>query len=273
MEPTEHSDRQRRELEYHRKHAIRVESRLLDPFSFDVINQPPNRWWNAYWRMFAFLKTQNIAGKRVLVVGCGSGEDVLRIAKMGADVYGFDLSEEMLAIANGLAKREGLKVTLDIMPAEMLSYSDNFFDIIVARDILHHVEIPSSIAQLERVSKPNALWLLNEIYSHTWTDKVRQSAFVTKVLYPRMKGLVYGEEKPYITEDERKMTELDIAMATRPIQQKIFQAYFYFLLTRIIPERWHAIFAKIDRGLMKLLSPVGGLLAGRIIVAGRVKTK
>jgi 2-polyprenyl-3-methyl-5-hydroxy-6-metoxy-1,4-benzoquinol methylase len=41
--------------------------------------------------MFKFLTSLDLRHKKVLVVGCGFGEDTLRLAKLGGDVYAFDL--------------------------------------------------------------------------------------------------------------------------------------------------------------------------------------
>src|SRR5207245_524146 len=88
------------------------------------------------------------AGKRVLVPGCGFGDDAIRLAKLGADVYAFDLSPDMLEIARQRAAKMSVpSIHLDEMPAEALTYSDNFFDLVYFNDILHHVDIPKSVAE------------------------------------------------------------------------------------------------------------------------------
>lgn len=79
------TDRQQREIEYHREHAKEHAARLDQPFSWDVLDRPSRRWWNPYWQMFSYLSGQNLKGKRALVVGCGFGDDALRLAKLGAD--------------------------------------------------------------------------------------------------------------------------------------------------------------------------------------------
>jgi 2-polyprenyl-3-methyl-5-hydroxy-6-metoxy-1,4-benzoquinol methylase len=136
------TDRQRREVEYHRERA-KEHARLLDrPFSWEVLDRPARRWWNAYWQMYAYLSSVGITGRRVLVIGCGFGDDALRLAKLGADVHAFDLSPESVALAKALADREGLRVHFEEMPAETLRYEDDFFDVVLARDIVHHVDIP-----------------------------------------------------------------------------------------------------------------------------------
>ena len=201
---TELTDRQQRELDYHREHAKLHQSVLSSPFSWDVLRHPERRWWNAYWGMYEYLVSCDLTDKRVLVVGCGFGDDALRLAKLGAKVSAFDLSPDSLQIAKTLAVREGLEIIFEEMPAEKMLYEDNSFDYVLARDILHHVDIPSTMREIVRVAKPGAVFVVNEIYSHSLTDKIRHSTLVEKVLYPKMRRLIYGPGKPYITEDREK---------------------------------------------------------------------
>jgi ubiquinone/menaquinone biosynthesis C-methylase UbiE len=264
------SDRQKREIEYHRRHAEKNRQILDQTFSFDVIEKPALRWWNAYWTMFALLANQDLKEKKVLVVGCGFGDDALRLAKLGAEVSAFDLSEDSLSIARQLASRECLKVSFDQMPSEALRYSDNYFDYIVARDILHHVDIPKTMVELVRVAQPNALFVINEIYSHSTTDRIRQSSFVTKYLYPRMRDFIYGRGKEYITEDERKLSECDLAVIQKPLCAPETKIYFNFVVTRLIPEK-SDLLAKADRVALWLLRPLAHLLAGRVIISARIR--
>lgn len=261
--------RQKNELEYHREHARENAAILNQPFSWDVLDHPSRRWWNPYWQMYAYLSGLDLKGKRVLVVGCGFGEDALRLAKLGADVYAFDLSPDSLTIAKTLAEREGLAIWFEEMPAETMKYESDFFDFILARDILHHVDIPRAMKEILRVAKPGALFIANEIYSHSFTDRIRHSALVEKILYPQLQRFIYGGGKPYITEDERKLTELDIQAIKMPLQDTQLEKYFNFLVTRILPDRYTAL-AKVDRMLLIMLKPLGRLLAGRILFSGHI---
>ncbi len=262
------TNRQQRELDYHREHAQSHQSILDQPFSWDVLQQPGTRWWNAYWGMFEHLVQCGVKGKKVLVVGCGFGDDALRLAKLGAHVSAFDLSPDALRIARQLARREQLTIAFEQMPAEAMRYADNSFDFIVARDILHHVDIAETMAEIERVAKPGALFVVNEIYSHSWTDKVRHSAIVERHLYPRLRRVIYGPGKPYITADERKLSELDMRAILRPLQARGFVKYFNFVVTRVVPERMVGM-AKLDRLFLRLFAPLGPLLAGRVLFSAR----
>ncbi|MDQ2987529.1 MAG: class I SAM-dependent methyltransferase [Pseudomonadota bacterium] len=263
------TERQQREFDYHREHANKNRQVLDTPFSWNVLHDPHVRWWNAYWSMYACLIKCDVQGKRVLVVGCGFGEDALRLAKLGACVSAFDLSPESLRIAKALAEREGLQIAFDEMPSEKLLYEDSSFDLILARDILHHVDIPLTMREITRVAKPNAVFVMNEIYSHSITNKIRNSRLVENVIYPRMRRLIYGSDKPYITEDERKLSELDIKEILLPLHSINSKKYFNFLVTRIFPDRF-ILLNKADRMLLCVLKPLGRFLAGRVLFTARI---
>jgi len=264
------TERQKRELEYHRVHAELYKDILEQPFSFDVITNENRRWWNAHWEMYTYLMSKNLRGKNVLVIGCGFGADALYLSKCGANVKAFDLSPESLFIAQELSVRENLDIEFQETPAEKLNYADNYFDIVVARDILHHVDIPESISEVIRVSKSGAIFCFNEVYSHSITDRIRHSSFVENWLYPKMTKFVYGEQKPYITEDERKLTEIDVKVFIAMMKRPEIHKYFNFVVTRIIPDKYLSL-RKLDRALLIVLSPISFILGGRVLVAGELK--
>jgi ubiquinone/menaquinone biosynthesis C-methylase UbiE len=265
------TERQQRELDYHREHAKQYHYMLEDDFPFEVTQQTKStrRWWNAYWEMYWFLIHQDLNQKNVLVVGCGFGEDALRLAKLGANVYAFDLSPESLQIAAQIAEREKLTIKFDEMPAEKLTYDSDFFDLVLARDILHHVDIPEAMREIVRVSKNDALFLYDEVYSHSFTDKIRHSDFVEKKLYPLMQGFVYDNKDPYITEDERKLTEEDCDAINQSLKGFVLKKYFYFIVNRVIPEKYD-ILNKTDRTILAVFGYLGRYMAGRTLVAGSV---
>lgn len=263
------SDRQQRELDYHREHA-KLHRKVLDtPVSWEVLTRPERRWWNGYWAMYAHLLSHDLAGKSVLVVGCGFGDDALRLAKLGARVSAFDLSPDSLEIARTLADRENLQIEFEQMPAERMRYADSSFDAAVARDILHHVDIQATMSEIVRVVKPGGVFVVNEIYSHSLTDRIRHSKLVEHTLYPKMRRFIYGDGKPYITEDERKLTEKDVDAITASLQPVAFRKYFNFLVTRIVPDRSDRL-SMLDRCVLVIAGPLGRLLAGRILFSARI---
>ena len=155
------------------------------------------------------------------------------------------------------------------MPAEKIQYADSSFDYIVARDILHHVDIPLTMKEIHRVARPDALFVVNEIYSHSITDRIRHSSLVEKIIYPHMRKLIYGPGKPYITEDERKLNEMDLKEITKYLQKPEFIEHFNFIVTRVVPDRFEFL-AKLDQLLLRALRPIGLTLAGRVLFGARI---
>ena len=262
------TDRQRREIEYHKDHAASVANNFR-AMNYDVITSPKRRWWNAYWDIWTFLLALQLRDKSILVVGCGAGGDALQFAKLGAIVSAFDLSPDMIAHGIKLAKQNGLSVKFAVMPSEKMEYADSAFDIVFARDILHHVDILATMKEIARVSKPEALFVVDEIYSHSFTDLTRRSWLVERFLYPAMKGFIYNGEKPYITEDERKMNEFDVAHVKTYLKDFRYHKYFNLFVNRIVPDKFD-ILNKLDRVCLIILGRIGYFVAGRIVFAGSV---
>ena len=271
MSNTELTDRQRREVEYHKGHATLQKA---DPITFDVLYSPKRRWWNAYWDLWTYLTSLDLKEKRVLVVGCGGGEDAILFAALGAKVSAFDLSPDMLAIARARASASDVRdIDFAEMPSERLDYHDAEFDLVFARDILHHVDIPQTMREVTRVAKPAALFVADEIYSHSLTDHIRHAGWVENWLYPRVQKIIYGNKKPYITEDERKMTEVDIGLVKGFLAGISREKYFNFLVTRLISDN-HASLNRVDRILLMLLGKRGGkIVAGRIVLVGNMPSR
>jgi hypothetical protein len=53
------------------------------------------------------------------------------------------------------------------------------------------------------VLKPGARIVVNELYTHTGLQRIRDSKLISRFLYSRMVNFIYGTRDPYVTEDER----------------------------------------------------------------------
>ena len=260
--------RQLRELEYHRDHAKKHRHLAEQPTDYEVVFSDVRRWWNPYWALYSYLRGLNLKGKNVLVIGCGFGEDALRVARLGGNVHAFDLSPESIEIARERADRDALSIDFQVAPAEKLPYQDSLFDVVLAHDVLHHCDVVPTVAEIRRVIKAGGLLVVSEVYSHSLTENVRRSKFVEQVLYPRMRRLIYGSREPYITADERKMSEDDMRLVEAPMSKVLHRAYFNFLVRRLLPDAdW---ISKADCCFMRVFPWLGPLIGGRVLVAGIV---
>jgi len=92
----------------------------------------------------------DLRGKRILDVGCGKGRftRVFQEQEPAAELWGFDISEEMLKfVPEGIHRQAG---TMTEIP-----FADGFFDGAYATESLEHaVEIEKAVGEICRVVKP-----------------------------------------------------------------------------------------------------------------------
>jgi SAM-dependent methyltransferase len=110
--------------------------------------------FNAYYERPAILALAgDVAGRRILDAGCGSGPLFAALRDRGAIVAGFDSSAGMLEQA-----RRRLGDGADLRVAELggpLPFPDAAFDDVIASLVLHYLEDwGPALAELRRVLKP-----------------------------------------------------------------------------------------------------------------------
>jgi SAM-dependent methyltransferase len=92
-------------------------------------------------------------GTRLFDAGCGSGEAAALALSRGAEVWGLDCAESMLAVARETAPR----ATLVHGDLESLPYPDAAFDAIMACNTVHFTADPlKALRELARVARPGA---------------------------------------------------------------------------------------------------------------------
>lgn len=264
------TERQQRERDFHRafaaEHAYLVDTAVSD----EVLGTTPRRWWNAFWCMYDHVLAAQVAGRRVLIPGCGFAYDAIRISRLGAEVCAFDISVEIVDIARARAERQGEgAIRFDVMTAEAMSYPDNHFDMILFVDILHHVDIAATMSEARRVLKPGGLMIGDELYTHSALQRVRDSRLVTRHLHPWMAKWIYRRETPYITMDEHKIDQHEFALVSDSMIDRQVD-YFGLFEGRLMPNDWRRA-AQIDRMIMRAAGGFGSLLGGRVVFSGKVR--
>jgi ubiquinone/menaquinone biosynthesis C-methylase UbiE len=257
------TDRQNREIDYHRQRATLV-GQLREPITYDILDRPHRRWWNHHWAAYATLLKIGIEGKSILVPGCGEGGDAIRFRRLGAKVYAFDISPDMLEVARKRAEEEQVQVDFRQMPAEQLGYPDRYFDVVFARDVLHHCDLSRCLPELLRVLEPGGVFLIDELYTHHRLQYVRESR-LGWWLWARFLPVIYPTGHIYTTQDERKLSDYDLA-AIRSLLTGVRCRYYNMVVNRFLPS-WK-VAERLDRLALKLLGPAGFLFAGRLILVG-----
>lgn len=101
----------------------------------------------------------DIAGKRIVDVGCGGGILTEGLAQHGADALGIDLSEELIDIADLHGLESGVNTHYQKISAEALAEQQpESFDHVTCMEMLEHVPDPGSIiAACARLVKPGGM--------------------------------------------------------------------------------------------------------------------
>src|SRR5271157_3775503 len=103
----------------------------------------------------AALGNVDLAGKRVLDVGCGTGLFFSRAAACASMVVGVDISRRLLVKAKGEANKLGNVFVLQA-DADHLPFSGGSFEAVFAFTVLQNMPSPSeTLGELKRVAKPS----------------------------------------------------------------------------------------------------------------------
>jgi 2-polyprenyl-3-methyl-5-hydroxy-6-metoxy-1,4-benzoquinol methylase len=259
---------EKRAVEFRRQSASRRRQINYRPVAVDIISSEQRRPWNPYWSMYDRVLAADIAGKRILVPGCGFGEDAIRLALLGAEVFGFDISPEAIDVALTRAYRAQCCIDFRVMAAETMEYPAGFFDAVVLVDILHHVDIAAMMAEIARVLLPGGLIIGNELYTHSAAQRIRESALVTRFAYPLMRPWIYSGTTPTIAADEQKIGERELAAVLDAVTAPSVE-YFGMMEGRLYPTRmtWPT---RVDKMIMTAASGIADKLASRVVFSGAI---
>ena len=89
-----------------------------------------------------FLANKNIdlKNKKILIVAVGTGKEVVRAARMGAEVYGIDISSNAAKNAEEMLKANNLSGSMKVGDGAATNFENNFFDVIWGSAVLHHLD-------------------------------------------------------------------------------------------------------------------------------------
>ena len=122
----EYDDRKEQIVHYWEK---RSES-FLEQTRSELANPIAKRWMKE-------IEKQIPAGRRlkILDVGCGAGFFSILLAKEGHEVFGIDLTPEMIENAIQLAEEENADCCFQVMDAENPMFADETFDVVISRNL------------------------------------------------------------------------------------------------------------------------------------------
>jgi len=137
-------------------------------------------------------------GCTVLELGCGKGEQALRLGRIGATVHGVDVAPTGVRLARQRALAMGLadRVSFSVMDGHALGWPDATFDLVCGSGILHHLEIQVGLREIVRVLKSAGRAVFLEPMAHN--PAIRLFRLLTPSLRSR-------DEHPLSVADVRRL--------------------------------------------------------------------
>ncbi|MBI4393476.1 MAG: class I SAM-dependent methyltransferase [Euryarchaeota archaeon] len=114
-----------------------------------------------------FAARHLIPGDRILDVGCGTGNDAIALARLGAHVTGIDNDPQVLRVARARSTRLGLTANLEFRELDVLKIGEAFngrhFFAIVDTLLFNNLPTEKELdygRQAAQVIEPGGLWVL-----------------------------------------------------------------------------------------------------------------
>jgi SAM-dependent methyltransferase len=137
------------------------------------IRQPLNKWYGA---LAACTRAQNELvrqygdGANLLEYGCADGMISIiydRLADNAASFHGIDISDKAIERARQNCASQGLtNCNFTVMDAENLTFSNDEFDVVFGRGILHHLDLNKCFTEISRVLRPGGKAIFTEPLGH-----------------------------------------------------------------------------------------------------------
>ena len=135
----------------------------------------------------------DLAGRKLLDLGCGVGGGALQIARTrGARVTGYDVEAPVIAAAKARAAAEAADVRFVLGRPGPLPFADAAFDVVFSKDALVHVADKEALfAEISRVLKPGGLFAASDwLIAHEGAPSPEMRAYIAA------EGLSFGMASP-----------------------------------------------------------------------------
>ena len=170
----------------------------ITPATFARYEAPPQD--TVFPLEFAYALLGDVAGLRIVDFGCGSGANTVLLANRGAHVWGVDISEDLIRLAQRRLEVNGRggSAQFIVASAHDLPFPDNSIDIVFGIAILHHLDLQLVSQEVHRVLRPGGRAIFQE--------PVRNSKLI------RFVRSLIPYRAPDISPFERPLTDPELAL-------------------------------------------------------------
>ena len=115
--------------------------------------------------LLEFIKTHTPHTGRAIDIGCGTGTNVITLAKAGWKTSGIDFAPRAIQIAKRKIKKENLHADLFVDDATRMKHITGQFDFALDMGCFHGIETKANyLTQLSKILNPNSFWLMYGFY-------------------------------------------------------------------------------------------------------------
>jgi ubiquinone/menaquinone biosynthesis C-methylase UbiE len=105
------------------------------------------------------------AGKKVLDVGFGNGNNLIFLASLGLSLAGTEVAPEICEMISARFRQVGVDADLRVGTNRQLPFLDNTFDFLVSWNVIHYEntepDMRAAIAEYQRVLKPGGRFFVS----------------------------------------------------------------------------------------------------------------
>ena len=128
-------------------------------FNFWYFRNPP--WDSGITPPELFEFIQSHPAGRAIDIGCGTGTNVITLAKIGWQVTGFDFAARAIQLAKRKTKKSHIQANLFTDDATRMKKVIGQFDLALDLGCFHTLENKADyLTQLDRILAPNGFWLM-----------------------------------------------------------------------------------------------------------------
>jgi ubiquinone/menaquinone biosynthesis C-methylase UbiE len=188
-------------------------------------------------------------GMKVLDVGCGRGEILRHVTKLGARAYGVDYAEVAVKLSREATRDGSSPIGVYRTDAKRLPYPSHVFDRLLMFDVVEHLypwELYAALRDAQRVLIPGGMIVVHTA-PNRWYDQYA---------YPFVRGVRRLQGKRYPANPRALNVDVRVWLSSPP-QHRIENIFFRgarYVLFKWAPFRWFferevfAVGVKPDRG-------------------------
>lgn len=175
----------------------------------NILNDIPNEQLTGRLKFTVkkFVKAKDIIGKKVLDIGCGYGWFELNALERGVkEIVGIEITKEDLKTAKSNINDK--RATFKVAGALKLPFKDNYFDTVVAWEVIEHIPKNTEdimFKEVGRVLKKDGVFYLSTPYDSLPANLLDPAFWLTGHRH-------YSKEKlkKYAEESTMKVTNLEV---------------------------------------------------------------